>query len=95
MARDEGRERLWLARAERAAGASEFAGRAALRLALGDLAYGHRWAELGLDRLITEVAEEAADLGAWGVLALQALERDPSRDLAGDGPIGRRLHGAI
>lgn len=75
-ARDHGAERTWLIAAERAAGAGHFTTHALRRLDAGQAAYGDRWATLGLHRLVHELLEEAADLGAWGVLALEALERD-------------------
>jgi hypothetical protein len=68
------RERDWLERAELHAGWSGFAEHTITRLAAGERAYGDRWTELGVERLLAELSEEAADLGAWSVLALQALE---------------------
>lgn len=64
--------------AERQAGGSGFADHAERRLEAGERAYGHRWTEVGLPTLLAELLEEAADLGAWGVLALQALEAEPT-----------------
>jgi hypothetical protein len=88
------RERLWLERAELHAGRSGFAEHATTRLAAGERMYGNRWARLGLMRLVAELSEEAADLGAWSVLALQALDRAElppgSRECA-----AARLHAAI
>lgn len=88
------RERLWLERAELHAGRSGFAEHATARLAAGERTYGDRWARLGLVRLLAELGEEAADLGAWSVLALQALELaelpPDSREYA-----ATRLHAAI
>lgn len=52
----------------------EFATHALDRLASGEILYGSRWTELGVSRLLDEILEEAADIGAWGVLALQALD---------------------
>jgi len=79
-ARDPESERHWLENAELLAGPSGFVEHVTRRLALGGSAYGNRWTELGLRRLLVELSEEAADLGAWGVLALQALEREPAAD---------------
>lgn len=93
--RDQRLERAWLTEAARAGGAPTFAEQALLRLADGESAYGDRWAELSLARLIDELAEEAADLGAWGVLALQALRRDAPPDDPVGAAIASRLHGAI
>ena len=77
LRRDSARELRWLERAELDAGRSGFARHASQRLTAGEHAYGDRWTTLGLDRLLRELLEEAADLGAWGVLALQTLERVP------------------
>lgn len=66
-------ERLWLERAELEAGRSGFAEHALMRLDAGEQTYGDSWAERMVDELLGELTEEAADLGAWGVLALQAL----------------------
>jgi hypothetical protein len=85
--RDPAGERVWLERAELEAGASGFAEHALRRLAAGQELYGDRWAQLGVDRLVGEMLEEAADLGSWGVLALEALEHEP--DL--DGPQGELI----
>lgn len=91
--RDESRERFWLERAELGAGRSGFAAHALMRLAAGEDAYGYRWRDTPLDELLAELTEEAADLGAWGVLARQALEH---QTWASDGDrIARRLHAAI
>lgn len=72
--RDETQEAAWLALAETKAGRSGFARHVTARLLAGESAFGNRWAGLGLARLLVELTEEAADLGSWGVLALQALE---------------------
>jgi hypothetical protein len=85
--RDLVRERRWLEDAEHNSSPSGFAAHAQERLADGQRLYGDRWAEESLAALLTELQEEAADLGAWGVLALQALSHaertqhldDPSR----------------
>jgi hypothetical protein len=45
--------------------------------------------------LIDELAEEAADLGAWGVLALQALHHDLALSSDDREWISRRLSAAI
>ena len=81
--RDELVERALLAGVElETAGAVGFADRVALRLAEGQRLYGDRWATCGLASLVGEMHEEAWDLAAWGLLARQALERDP--DLSAD-----------
>lgn len=74
--RDIEREGAWLERAALDSRSASFAEHATTRLAAGVDAYGDRWTQLGLARLLTELTEEAADLGAWGVLALQSLERE-------------------
>lgn len=88
-------EKTWLRRAEIDAGAASFAAHAIARLDAGASVYGERWAELGVERLITELAEEAADLGAWGVLALQALELKQALSAAARAAIASRVHAAI
>jgi hypothetical protein len=67
---------LCLELAESEAGESGFAAHALCRLAAGEEISSDRSAELHLVRLINELAESAADLGSWGVLSLQALERE-------------------
>jgi hypothetical protein len=71
--RDLVRERRWLEDAERDSSPSGFAAHAQERLREGQETYGDRWAAESMATLLTELQEEAADLGAWGVLALQAL----------------------
>jgi hypothetical protein len=93
--RDERRERCWLEAAELRAERSNVAAHANRRLAAGERAYGNRWTELGVVRLLTELAEEAADLGAWGVLALQALEHDTGIRTTQRDAIANALHDAI
>jgi hypothetical protein len=93
--RDESREATWLARAEHEAGCSGFAEHATSRLVAGAAAYADRWAELGLPRLLLELSEEAADLGSWGVLALQALERDGALDASTHVRLAARLERVI
>lgn len=73
-ARDASRELVWLELAELEAGASGFVEHARRRLTAGQELYGDRWAVRDLRELLDELSEEAADLGSWGVLALQALE---------------------
>ncbi len=93
--RQEARELLWLELAELDAGASGFAEHAIRRLAEGERLYGSHWAELGLERLVDELLEEAADLGAWGVLALQALEALELHEPNLDGPRGELIATAL
>ena len=71
--RDQLRERRWLVLAELTAGRSGFSRHALMRLAAGDRAYGDQWTNRTVDELLGELTEEAADIGSWGVLALQAL----------------------
>jgi hypothetical protein len=93
--RDLATERDCLQRAELKAGRSGFAEHAVNRLAAGAATYGDRWATLGVARLLIELTEEAADLGAWGVLALQALERDDTLPRTSRARLGARLERAI
>lgn len=72
--RDPRAEQRWLVVAELSAGQSGFTRHALMRLDAGQQAYGEGWTARPVDELLGELAEEAADLGAWGVLALQALE---------------------
>jgi len=81
--RNRGRERRLLLSAERDAGPSGFAAHALRRLELGEVLYADRWAGEGIERLLEELLEEAADLGGWACLALAALEADPP-------PVARR-----
>jgi hypothetical protein len=76
-ARDPARELLWLELAEASAGHAGFTDHVLARLAAGQHVYGDEWAGLSFDRLLTELEEEAADIGAWGVLALQKLAANP------------------
>jgi hypothetical protein len=99
LRRDLETERLCLERTEFHAAARTFAAHALDRLAAGEDVYGDRWTTLGADRLLVELLEEAADLGAWGVLPLQALEHDPElppvvRDRVATGVRGAILCGA-
>lgn len=95
VTRNLSKEKTWLKRAELDAGAASFAAHTIARLEAGGDAYGERWAELGLERLISELGEEAADLGGWGVLALQALDLDHAVGATRRASIGTRLHAAI
>jgi len=58
-------------------GGAGWARHAAVRLEAGEDTYGERWSTLGTEALLDELAEEAADLGAWGALARQALDLEP------------------
>lgn len=53
---------------------SGFAKAAAARLVQGEQSFGDRWKTLTLEQFARELEEEAADLGAWAVLAVQALD---------------------
>lgn len=44
------------------------------RLEAGQRLYGDRWAVTPIDRLITELTEEALDLAAWAILTRQRLD---------------------
>jgi hypothetical protein len=66
-----------------------FAEHAAARLAAGEEPFGDSWAWIGIRRHLAELLEEAADVGAWAVLAEQALDREPLAD------VDRRRIGAV
>jgi hypothetical protein len=68
------RERAFLTEAAR--GHAPFIAEAQARLEAGEELYGDSWAWIGIRRHLAELLEEAADLGAWAVLADQALDRD-------------------
>lgn len=72
MRRDTRREREFLSTAAR--GHAAFVEHAEARLARGEDEFGDSWAWIGLARHLRELREEAADLGAWSVLAEQALD---------------------
>jgi len=78
-ARDRRLEASFLAVAARrhGEGGAGWARHARVRLEAGEDAYGERWTTLGTDALLDELAEEAADLGAWGALTRQALDLEP------------------
>jgi hypothetical protein len=73
-ARQAAREQRFLADAAR--GHAPFVAHAQARLEGGEELYGDSWAWIGIRRHLTELLEEAADLGAWATLADQALDRD-------------------
>ena len=75
-ARDLHREHAFLANAAR--GHAGFVTHAEQRLEAGDETFGDSWAWIGIHKHLTELLEEAADLGAWAALADQALDRDPA-----------------
>jgi hypothetical protein len=72
--RDLARETRFLT--EGARGDRPFIDDAQARLAAGEDTFGDSWMWIGIRRHLTELLEEAADLGAWGCLAEQALERE-------------------
>jgi hypothetical protein len=73
--RDRDRERAFLADAAR--GHRPLVDHALARLDAGDELYGDSWAWIGIRKHLAELLEEAADLGAWAVLAHQALDHEP------------------
>jgi len=73
--RDPDRERTFLAAAAR--GHHPFVEQATARLDAGEEVYGDSWAWIGLRRHLTELLEEAADLGSWAALSAQALDHEP------------------
>jgi Holliday junction resolvase RusA-like endonuclease len=78
--RDRGGEARFLAAAAR--GHDAFAEHAAARLEAGEVTHGDSWVRRGAGALLGELLEEAADLGAWGALTVQApdLEDWPAAD---------------
>jgi hypothetical protein len=74
-ARQAAREHRFLTDAAR--GHAPFVAQARARLEAGEEHYGDSWAWIGIRRHLTELLEEAADLGAWATLADQALDADP------------------
>jgi hypothetical protein len=78
--RNVAQEVKWLEHAELEFNTTSFSEHALRRLDAGAADYGDRWVTTSIEKLISELAEEAADLGGWGVLALQALARS---DLGG------------
>jgi len=74
VSRDLAREARFLADAARRH--DLFVAQAQARLEVGEEVYSNSWAWIGLRRLLAELLEEAADLGAWSVLADQALDRE-------------------
>lgn len=81
--RDLRREHQLLAAANRGQ-PGRFIEHAEERLAAGEAVYGDSWAFAGIRRLLTEMQEEAADLGSWSVLADQALDLEELTDLHRD-----------
>lgn len=76
--RDTQREQRLLAAAAR--GHLPFADQAFARLEAGEEPFGDSWTWIGIARHLSELLEEASDLGAWSALADQALDRE--RDLS-------------
>jgi len=70
--RDRDHEGVFLGRA--AAGHTPFAVQASERLERGEMLFGDGWRERGIAELVRELLEEAADIGAWGALADQAVD---------------------
>jgi hypothetical protein len=78
--RDLDRERRFL----RAASpfAPPFREHASKRLAAGEEEYGDSWATRGIVDLLSEIAEECTDIGAWAALTEQALDQRVDLDSA-------------
>jgi hypothetical protein len=74
--RDPDRERAFLAEAAR--GHQSFVDDALSRLDAGEPLFGDSWAWIGIRRHLAELLEEASDIGAWAVLAYQALDHEPN-----------------
>ena len=75
-ARDLAREHRLLTDAAR--GHAAFVTQAEQRLEAGDETFGDSWQWIGIHKHLTELLEEAADLGAWAALADQALDHEPT-----------------
>lgn len=73
-ARDEQRTREFLQHASAFTTDPTFVLHCSDRLARGDVEFGVRWALTPLREFARELAEEAADLGAWAALADQAAD---------------------
>jgi hypothetical protein len=85
-----------------AAGEPLFVATVIERLEVGAREYGDGWSARPLTDLLAEVAEEAADIGGWAVLALQSLdglgaqERDVVRACVLDAvEAGARAHAMV
>jgi hypothetical protein len=92
--RDPARELAWLQEAvvELGVGDAVFVDHALRRLALEREFHG---GEMGLARLLATLEERAADIGAFGVLALEALASEPDlSDLMRD-HVSAVVHAAI
>lgn len=74
-ARDLARERRFLTAA--AGGDDPFVAHAVERLELGETEYGSSWSTRPVGDLLAEIAEEAADQGAWAALAVQSFDAAP------------------
>lgn len=70
--RDRDREQRILTNAGH--GRAPFIEQARARLEAGEERFGSSWSWIGIPRHLTELMEEAADLGSWAVLADQALD---------------------
>jgi hypothetical protein len=80
--RDQRREARFLGDAAR--GHDPFVVQAQARLAAGEEIFGQSWAWIGIRKHLTELLEEAADIGSWAVLAVQALDREQLADAERD-----------
>jgi hypothetical protein len=87
-------EQHWLASAEQVAGESGFADRAGTRLEIGQDIHGDQWVQLDIADLLPWMRDKAADLGAFGTLALQCLI-DMRLDEREEGPLVAKLEQAI
>jgi hypothetical protein len=76
--RNHDREHTFLAAAAR--GHAPFVAHAQARLEAGDEPFGDSWAWIGIGRHLSELLEEAADLGAWAALADEALDLERLTD---------------
>jgi hypothetical protein len=97
MRRDPERELAWLesATADLGEAGAAFVEHARRRLSLGEEAYGDAWAGRTVEQLVDEMVEETLDVGAWGVLALQALELDTTITSMNRTHVATVIHAAV
>jgi hypothetical protein len=95
LGRSEARERALLTVAELQAGESGFVAHAARRLIDRERVSDDQGTVHDLDRMLRELSDASADMGAWAVLALLALEQQPELDGARRQLIATALRAAV
>jgi hypothetical protein len=93
--RDEARERALLTLAELQAGESGFVAHAGRRLIDREKVSGASATAQDLEHLVGELSHASADMGAWAVLALLTLDRQPELDAARRELIATALRASI